>query len=62
LVTANYKLTFDHLRADDLRQAAVVLAGVLLQAANSDEVLPRQTLPSAPRVTDPFRYPEPSKP
>ncbi len=54
--------TFDHLRADDLRQAAVVLAGMLLQAANSDDVLPRQTLPTQPRVTDPFAYPEPSKP
>jgi carboxypeptidase Q len=54
--------TFDHLRGDDLRQAAVVLAGVLLQAANSDEVLPRRTLPTAPKATDPFRYREPSKP
>jgi hypothetical protein len=54
--------TFDHLRADDLRQAAVVLAGVLLEAANADEVLPRRKLPTEPRVTDPFRYPEPSKP
>ena len=54
--------TYDHLRADDLRQAAVVLAGVLLEAANSDEVLPRRTLPTEPRVTDPFRYPEPSTP
>jgi hypothetical protein len=54
--------TFDHLRADDLRQAAVVLAGVLLEAANSDEVLPHQTLPTEPRVTDPYSYPEPSKP
>ena len=54
--------TFDHLRGDDLRQAAVVLAGVLLQSANSDEVLPRRTLPTAPKVSDPFRYREPSKP
>lgn len=54
--------TFDHLRTADLRQAAVVLAGVLLEAANSDETLPRKTLPTEPRVTDPFHYREPSKP
>ena len=54
--------TIDHLRTADLRQAAVVLAGVLLEAANSDETLPRKTLPTEPRITDPFRYREPSKP
>jgi hypothetical protein len=53
--------TLDHLRPDDLRQAAVVLAGVLLQAANSDKELPRPPLPSQPLPTDPFKYeyPEP---
>jgi carboxypeptidase Q len=53
--------TLDHLRADDLRQAAVVLAGVLLQAANSDKELPRPPLPTQPLPTDPFKYdyPEP---
>lgn len=54
--------TYDHLRANDLRQAAVVLAGVLLEAANSDEVLPRKSLPTQPGVTDPFKYREPTKP
>ena len=54
--------TFDHLRPDDLRQAAVVLATVLLDAANSESPLPRGTLPTQPRETDPFRYTEPSKP
>lgn len=48
--------TLDHLRADDLRQAAVVLAGVLLEAANSDKELPRPPLPSQPLPTDPFKY------
>jgi hypothetical protein len=53
--------TLDHLRFDDLRQAAVVLAGVLLEAANSDKELPRPPLPSAQQPTDPFKYdyPEP---
>jgi carboxypeptidase Q len=53
--------TLDHMRPDDLRQAAVVLAGVLLEAANSDEVLPRPPLPTQPLPTDPFKYdlPEP---
>ena len=53
--------TLDHMRADDLRQASVVLAGVLLAAANSDKELPRAPLPTQPRVTDPFAYPDPDK-
>jgi carboxypeptidase Q len=53
--------TFDHLRPQDLRQASVVLATVLLAAANSDKPLPRKTLPTQPAVTDPFQYPDPSK-
>jgi len=48
--------TLDHLRADDLRQAAVVLAGVLLAAANSDKELPRPPLPTQPLPSDPFKY------
>lgn len=53
--------TLDHMKADDLRQAAVVLAGVLLAAANSDKELPRSPLPVQPTVSDPFKYdyPEP---
>jgi hypothetical protein len=51
--------TFDHLRAEDLRQASTVLAGVLYQAANSDKTLPRMPLPTQPAVTDPFRYEDP---
>jgi hypothetical protein len=48
--------TLDHVRGDDLRQAAVVLAGVLLEAANSDKELPRPPLPTQPTATDPFKY------
>lgn len=53
--------TFDHLRPQDLRQASVVLATVLLAAANNDKALPRKTLPTQPAVTDPFQYPDPAK-
>jgi len=51
--------TFDHLKAEDLRQASVILAAMLLQAANSDEVLPRMPLPAKPRTSDPFKYKSP---
>jgi carboxypeptidase Q len=54
--------TFDHLRPDDLRQASVILATVLLDAANSEAPLPGKPVPTQPRLTDPFHYPEPSKP
>jgi len=53
--------TYDHLKADDLRQGAVVLAGMLLAAANRDEALPRQLLPSKPALTDPFKYQDPDE-
>jgi hypothetical protein len=49
--------SYDHLRPDDLRQAAVVLASVLLSAANSDEPLPRMPLPTRPNPTDPYAPP-----
>ncbi len=48
--------TFDHLKAEDMRQASIVLAGVLLGAANADKALPRPPLPTQPVVTDPFAY------
>jgi carboxypeptidase Q len=54
--------TFDHLRAEDLRQASVILATVLLHAANLEQALPGKPLPSQPGLTDPFHYREPSKP
>lgn len=48
--------SYDHLRPDDLRQAAIVLAGILLTAANADEPLPRMPLPTRPTASDPFEY------
>lgn len=51
--------TFDHLKAEDLRQASVVLAGVLLQAASSARTLPRMPLPTQGTPTEPFRYADP---
>lgn len=53
--------TYDHLRPQDLRQAAVVLASVLLAAANSDKPIPAAPLPTQPSDNDPFRYRDPSK-
>jgi hypothetical protein len=53
--------TFDHLRADDLRQAAVVLATVLVDAANSEITLPRNVVPTQPKPTDPFHYANPAE-
>lgn len=53
--------TLDHLKADDLRQAAVIMAAMLLSAANSDKELPRAPVPAQPTASDPFKYdyPEP---
>jgi hypothetical protein len=51
--------TFDHLKAQDLRQASVVLAGILYQAATSPKVLPRMPLPTKATSTRPFKYDEP---
>lgn len=53
--------TLDHLRGDDLRQAATVMAAMLLQAANSDKDLPRMPLPSKPVATDPFKVRDPDE-
>lgn len=50
--------SYDHMKPDDLRQAAVILASFLLNAANSDEPLPRMPLPTRPTASDPFAYPE----
>ncbi|HEY1606859.1 MAG TPA: M20/M25/M40 family metallo-hydrolase [Allosphingosinicella sp.] len=46
--------TFDHLRIDDMRQAAVVMAAMLLDAADADAPLPRNVLPTQPQATDPY--------
>jgi Zn-dependent M28 family amino/carboxypeptidase len=53
--------TLDHMRADDMRQAAVVMAGMLLAAANSDKVLPTMPIPQKPVDTNPFDYTDPNK-
>jgi len=52
--------TFGHVRTDDLRQAAVILAALLLDAAEAEKPLPRNVLPTQPAVTDKFKYPEPN--
>ncbi|WP_394824517.1 M20/M25/M40 family metallo-hydrolase [Pendulispora albinea] len=52
--------TFDHLKAEDMRQASVILAGLLLQSANSDKTLPRMPLPTQSAPTNPFKYEDPS--
>jgi Zn-dependent M28 family amino/carboxypeptidase len=53
--------TFDHLKSEDMRQAAVVMAGMLWQSANSAKTLPRQPLPAQPVVTDPFKVKDPDE-
>jgi len=53
--------TFDHLRAQDLRQAAVILASLLLSAADTDKPLPHNVLPTQPTPTDPFKYDNPDE-
>jgi hypothetical protein len=50
--------TYDHLSLTDMRQAAVILAAVLLDAADSDQPLPANVLPREPAVTDPFKVDE----
>jgi carboxypeptidase Q len=53
--------TFDYLRGEDLRQAAVVMAAMLLNAAESDNPIPRNVLPTQPEKTDPFKYKDPAR-
>lgn len=50
--------TFDHLKPEDMRQASIVLASVLLSAADADRALPRPPLPTQPVATDPYAYPD----
>jgi carboxypeptidase Q len=52
--------TFDHLKADDMRQASVVLAGMLFEAANSPKTLPRMPVPTQGTPTSPYKYPDPA--
>lgn len=48
--------SYDHLKIDDMKQAAVILASMLLRAADSDEPLPRMPLPRKPKVGNPFEF------
>ena len=45
--------TFDHLDAEDMRQASIILASFLWNAANADKPFPRRPLPSKPRKSGP---------
>ena len=49
--------SYDHLKPEDMRQAAIILASFLLNAANRDEPLPRMPMPTEPTPSDPFEYP-----
>ncbi|MEP9357387.1 M20/M25/M40 family metallo-hydrolase [Sphingomonas sp. KR3-1] len=53
--------TYDHLKAADMRQASIILAAFLLDAANARDPLPRLPIPTAPAVTDPFTGPAKEK-
>lgn len=53
--------SYDHLRIEDMKQAAVVLATFLYKAAERDEPLPRMPLPTKPAVTDPYQYEDPDE-
>lgn len=48
--------TYDHLKADDMRQGATILAALLVDAANADKPLPRTPLPTKGTKLDPFAY------
>jgi len=53
--------TYDHLRIEDMKQGAVILASVLYSAAEAEKPLPRRPVPTKPDLSDPFSYPDPSK-
>ena len=48
--------TYDHLQTDDLKQAAVILASMLWQAAEREKALPRPPVPREPVDSDPFSH------
>ena len=47
-----------HLKGPDMRQNAIILASILLSAANAERPLPRPPLPTQPVATDPYAIPE----
>ncbi|OWK29259.1 M20/M25/M40 family metallo-hydrolase [Sphingomonas dokdonensis] len=53
--------TFDHLKEEDMRQGATILASFLLNAADAAKPMPRPPLPTRPAVTNPFAYPDPEE-
>jgi hypothetical protein len=53
--------TYDHLRIEDMKQASVILASILIDAADADKPLARKPVPTQPTTTDPFAYPDPSR-
>jgi carboxypeptidase Q len=48
--------SYDHLRMEDLKQAAVIMASMLWMSAERDQPLPKRPLPTRPSQTDPFEY------
>jgi len=51
--------SFDHIKPDELRQAAAIMAWVLYNAADAETPLPANVLPTEPKRSDPFAYPDP---
>lgn len=49
--------SYERLKPEDLRQAAIIMASFLLNASNRDQPLPRMPIPTQPTPTDPFEYP-----
>jgi len=50
--------TYDHMKMADLKQATIVMASFLWQAAERAEPLPRMPLATKPADTNPFAYEE----
>jgi carboxypeptidase Q len=48
--------TYDHMKMADLKQATIVMASFLWQAAERAEPLPRMPVPTKPVETNPFAY------
>lgn len=46
--------SYDHLSEEDLKQAATVIAGLVYQAAMSEEKVPRKALPKPQPAGSPF--------
>lgn len=53
--------SYDHLKMEDMKQAAVILASFLWMAAERDQPLPKMPLPTKPLQTDPFEYETPDE-